>query len=592
MRIKLLLHIVIIFIAFPTKAQYIVKNGTELLNLKKLPQEKAYLDHTGSLLFSGEYIHYAFYGFNTQSNKLTNISKIGYVALVDENQNYVFEHKIKLDKGLGQGDFFITAEIPSGKYKLLGYTQWMKNSGLTQIFKDDIVIVNPYMENQSNLLEVSDNKIDGKAQSYRRVVLDSSMITISIDKNRYRQRQKVNLSITNYKGNLAYGSYTIKVQKKEELSIEPPIKAVEYATSYLNVDKQIPQKIGDSLFLPEQRGELFFGNVRNVATGQPVKDIPIILSIPGKEFLLKFSQTDEEGNFYSYLRKNYKNPVAVVQIEEETERYEIQKGTVSKLNLDGLTYSNFRLSKEQYEYIQERSILNQIENQFFTAKPDSVLQGETTNTFGGGNPEIIILDEYTRFPTFGETLVEVVANAGYRNGGTENDYIRVAQDFKTFNEDYNSFPAIVLIDGVFIRNHEKIRALDARRIEKVSLIRDQFRLGGKDYQGLVAVETFKGDFWESYDTMNSLVVRFEQPVAKKNYYKQYYSLENSEFSRIPDYRRLLFWKPQLMIKNNSYDFEFFTSDLEGEYEIILNGFTSYGKPITVKKTFYVSKDVN
>jgi hypothetical protein len=573
-------------------SQYVVKTPSELESLKKLPQEKMYIDHTGPVVFAGEYFYYALYCFNAQSNKLTNISRLAYVALVNDEKEYVFEHKLKMQKGLGQGDFFISANVPSGTYKLLGYTQWMKNNGLTQVFKDDIVIINPYLADQSKLL--SGNTKEGnkskEASSTKNKAIDSSTLAFSIDKTSYSKREKVKLSLKNYKGYLGNGAYTVKVMNKEHLGKDSFMDATIYADAYFNTEGQIKQQVGDSLFLPEQRGELFYGKVTD-ANGSPAVDKPVVISIPGKEFLLKFSRTDEAGNFYSYLRKDYKVSTAVVQVEDESVKYNIKKGAIGNLDLSELTFLDYALSAADKEIIVARSVHNQIENHFFQVKPDSILQGDSIDPFDGGIPETLILDEYTRFPTFEETMVEIVTNAGYRKGGKGNDYVKVAQDFETYDEEFNDFASIILIDGVFIPNHEKIRTFDARSIQKISLIRDKFVLGGSEYQGIVSVETFNGDYLETHAYKNSSVINFKKPEPTKNYYNQSYDVEADEFSRIPDYRSLLFWKPHVVFDKNSYEFEFFTSDVEGEYEIMLNGFTSYGKPITLRKTFSVSENI-
>ena len=592
MKTTQILTAIIILIANLSHAQYVIKDGAELLNLKKVPQEKAYVDHNGPLVLSGEYLYYSIHCFNAQTNNPTKISTIGYVALVNEAKDFVFEHKVKLSKGHGYGDFFVSTDIPSGRYKLLGYTQWMKNAGLSQVFKDDIVIINPYLVDQSALLE---NKPDAltSVSTDAISVSDSSTITIRTNRSTYQPRQKVSLSIKNYKGALGHGFYSIKVKRKEEIAIPSSLNSVTYGNAYFNADKEIKQTIGDSIFLPEQRGELVYGIVTKANSGLPAENLPVIISIPGKESLLKFSKTDQNGNFYSYIRKDRKNPMAVIQVEDQSETYTIEKGTPSPIDLADLSFANFRLSKEQSEYITDRSILNQIENQFFGAKPDSILQSNPIDIFNGGIPEIIILDEYTRFPTLDETLVEVVKFAGFRKANTSDAYIRIGQDFKSYDEEYNDFPAIVLIDGVFIPHHEQIRTFDARNIEKISLTRDQFRLGQNEYQGIISIETFNADFLDTYTAKNSLVVPFAQPVAKKNYFVQSYQPEDVSFDRIPDYRRMLYWNPLLNIADSDYQFDFFTSDVEGTYEVILNGFTSYGKPIhVVKEIEVVAKHMN
>lgn len=567
--------ILISSISFSSKAQYVVRNANELENLKSLPQEKVYLHHSGPVIFSGEYCYYAFYCLDAQKNRKSTISSVGYIALVNSENEYVLEQKIKLERGLAQGDFFVNTDLPSGNYKILGYTQWMKNNGISQVFKDDLVIVNPYKNNTQNKTDGALNLENENVE----IVQDSATVALEIDKRVVKSREKLKLTVKNYKGQLGYGDYTIRVQKKEELPLINSNTSIEFSRNYLNVSKTINNRIGDSIYLPEQRGELLYGTVLNASTKTPAVDKTVVVSIPGEEFLLKFAKTDKDGNFYTYVKKDYKTSNAVFQVNELDTDYSIQFKTPSKLDVSKLSFAPFYINQSYKDVILKRSIDNQLENQFFSQKPDSILLGDVIDPFDGGIPETVHLDDYTRFKTLQETLVELLNKAGYRNNGKDADYIRIAQDFETFDEDYNSYPAIVLIDGVFIPNHEEIKDFEAQKIESISLIRDQFRLADKDYQGIMAIKTFDGDYVDSYYSKYGITAEIWKPLPQKNYYKQNYTLENNTFENIPDYRRILLWQPHVNLESNQLQFEFFTSDCKGEYEVILDGFTSYGKPI-------------
>jgi hypothetical protein len=73
------------------------------------------------------------------------------------------------------------------------------------------------------------------------------------------------------------------------------------------------------------------------------------------------------------------------------------------------------------------------------------------------------------------------------------------------------------------------------------------------------------------------------PRKSKEYYSPNYP--NESLRRIPDYRYQLLWNPE--VKFNDEPLRLFTSDLNGEFEINLEGFTEDGKPISITKTFYV-----
>lgn len=580
------LTFVMLFVVVTCWSQYVIKSVEDLKNLKQVPQEKVFVNHTGPFIFAGEYVYYSFQCFNAQNSRPSNVSKVGYVALVNESKNFVLEQKIKLDKGLGQGDFFVTSDMPSGNYKLLGYTQWMKNSGLAQVFKDDLVIINPYFADQSALLSDSEGEVIDSGSVLPSIQeMDSSTVGLVLNNSIFGKREKVNFSLKNYKGYLGNGTYSIKVKRKSDLGEVKGMNAIDYAKTYLDVDKEIKLNVGDSLFLPEQRGELLFGSVTESNSGQPLADTQVVVSLPGKEFVLKFATTDTNGVFYTYLRKDYKERLAVIQVENSDAEVDIRIKTPRKLDLSGMGFKGFTFNESLSKIIKKRSVHNQIENQFFALKPDSVLLGDPIDPFDGGVPEVFVLDDYTRFPTFQETLVEILNNAGYRNNPNGYDYIRINQDFETANEEYNSFPAIVLFDGVYITNHEAMKVYDARKIKSISLIRDQFQLANKEYQGILSVETFDGDYYEQYDGKNGDIATVDKPLPNKNYYVQTYG--TGSFERIPDYRTLLFWKPNVVVDGNSFDFEFHTSDVLGEYEIMVDGFTTYGKPISFARSITV-----
>ncbi len=568
------------------KAQYVISDGAELMALQKTPLERVFVNHTGSLIFPGEYLNYAVHVMNAQSGRTSDISKIAYVLLVDKDGEAVFQHKLKLNKGVAQGDFFVPSELPSGSYKLIAYTNWMRNAGLEQFYQDDLIVLNPYLTDQSAFLS---EKVDHKEEEVRTVLSDSSMLELVTDKSRYTRRELVKLSLKNYKSYLGNGTYHLSVGAKNGFSINGAKRAVIDAQKALTLKKAIDQKVGDSIYLPEQRGELVFGRVFNTTDGSPIPNETMVITLPGQEFILKFATTNESGTFYSYLRKDYKIPTPIVQPLNDSLSAKVEIGNKGIPDLKDLKFKAFQLTADYKNLILQRSIQNQIENQFFTAKPDSILLKDPIDSFDGGVLETVLLDDYTRFPTLQETMVEVVENVGFRKNGKYGEFIRVAQDYERYNEEFNTFPSIVLIDGVFIPNPGTIKDFDATLVKQVRVVRDQFQLGGEMYQGIVSFETFENNFHETYEEKSMSRTTLEPLFPVKNYFTQQYGTEEQKdlLSRVPDYRKLLFWKPNVVITGNSYDFEFYTSDLIGEFDVVLEGYTSYGKPISLKRTISV-----
>ncbi|MDJ0646443.1 MAG: hypothetical protein QNJ57_10720, partial [Flavobacteriaceae bacterium] len=59
-------------------------------------------------------------------------------------------------------------------------------------------------------------------------------------------------------------------------------------------------------------------------------------------------------------------------------------------------------------------------------------------------------------------------------------------------------------------------------------------------------------------------------------------------NKIPDDRYQLLWAPGSKAREKELTIQFYTSDISGEFEVSIQGFSNKGKPVAIKKTFYVN----
>src|SRR5688572_10925859 len=106
--------------------------------------EKLFVHTDRTAYLTSETMWFKIYYLNGNSNKPADLSKVGYIEILDQESQRVLEGKIKLDDGQGDGSFFIPATINSGNYVVRAYTAWMKNKSPEYFFHQNITIVNPF----------------------------------------------------------------------------------------------------------------------------------------------------------------------------------------------------------------------------------------------------------------------------------------------------------------------------------------------------------------------------------------------------------------------------------------------------------------
>ncbi len=579
--------VVLVLLALVLGQQRVVAQETAhgvLEQFKEVPSEKVYVSLNTSLLFTGEYLFYKMYCLNDKTKQPSEISTIAYVEMISESGEVVFKHKIRLEKSQGQGDFFVPTTVPSGNYKLIAYTRWMKNGPMNRFFQEDVAIVNPYQTNQDAVLPDLTEKASMGEDLQANTVEEDKRFVLVTDKESYPKKSKVALSIQNFRGASGYGSYNVSVRKKELVEHRPKRTPQSYIEWHAGQVANAPVFYEKLIFAPEGNGELLKGQITANISGLPLANLPIAISIPGEDYQIKVVGTDSTGLFYANISKDYTQPQAILQVLNAPQgSYGIKILQDPPLDYSSLQFGRFLIDPKMKDAILRRSLHNQIENGYFAVKPDTMKFDALNDPYGGAFIETIDLDEYTRFKTLDETMVELVQNVWTKKNrdGT------VSFKARSFDETYeeSEYDAMVFIDGVFMPNQAALLEFDSRLIKTVNTVREKFSMGGTIYFGMINLVTKDGNYFDLVNTSGMTKIELDRPRLPKRYFAQTY-MEQSN-NRIPDFRDQLLWQPNISFEGKEMGLSFFTSEVPGEYELSLEGFSIYGRPVAIKKTITV-----
>ncbi len=200
-----------------------------------------------------------------------------------------------------------------------------------------------------------------------------------------------------------------------------------------------------------------------------------------------------------------------------------------------------------------------------------------------GADEEIDLEKFLVFPTMEETIREIVPMVQHRKSKNVST-IRVY--FSDINRQATVGP-IFIVDGVMTDDVDYFMRLKPTDVSKIKVINTREKLktfGAIGRGGVIMVETkIKDNFNNVPRSKNSFVVHgLSAPVQKKPF-------DGTQFKqRIPDLRASLLWEPAVKLdENGEATFTFYTSDVTGDYSIVLDGITPAGEPLHIEGQFSV-----
>jgi hypothetical protein len=197
------------------------------------------------------------------------------------------------------------------------------------------------------------------------------------------------------------------------------------------------------------------------------------------------------------------------------------------------------------------------------------------------------LDDYTRFSTMEEVMREYVQGVGVRKQKGKFHYKILYQRTNAFFAD----DPLILLDGMPIFDTDKAIAIDPLEIKKLEVVKQKFILGKESFSGILSYTTYDHDLsWYQIDPL-ALQVAYDGLQLQREFYTPIYETEERIGSRMPDFRTLLHWVPNINTKEGKTQISFYTSDQQGIYIGIVQGMTDQGEMGSTSFTFEVKGEL-
>jgi hypothetical protein len=323
-------------------------------------------------------------------------------------------------------------------------------------------------------------------------------------------------------------------------------------------------------YLPEYTGHIINAKIVNTQTGSPAPGIITYLGVPGKRVQLYVSESDSAGRLM-YVTKNLYGPGEIV---DQTNGLKDTSYRIDIVSPFSEQYAKTTLP--QYEY--QQGVSNTFQQHSLGVQVLNIYSGNQIKryydplidsaAFYGIPFKTYKLDDFVRFTTMEEDLREYVSEDNIVNS-KGNFHIKVLN-----NRGFLDGDPLVLLDGVPVFDINKVFTVDPLKVRKLEVVPFRYYYGPSDSEGIFSFTTYKGDLGGVELDPHAIVVDYEGMQLQREFYSPVYDTETQAASRIPDFRNVLYWSPELSTGRNAASF--YTSDQPGKYIGVVQGLTASG----------------
>jgi hypothetical protein len=340
---------------------------------------------------------------------------------------------------------------------------------------------------------------------------------------------------------------------------------------------QLEKNSPPPLFPPELNGHIIQGKLADNTAGAAVAGTNVYLSIPSTRTQFRATTTDANGHFKFEMPGFYGSQEIILQTnpaEDSVSRIDIVSPFSDKYSANG--FPEFSISSKNSASLLDHSIDEQVRHVYLGTKLNRFASAVVdTNSFYVEPDEKYLLDDYTRFQTMEEVLREYVRSV---NVGRKREKFQLFVEDKPQREFFREEP-LILIDGVPFFDSDELFKQDPMKIRRLDLLNREYSLGYQSFKGIVNVTTYHGDLGGIQLNGHPTVLDYPGIADQREFFSPVYETEEQVSSRIPDFRTLLYWSPEIQTDDQGKKaLSFYTSDLPGKYAIVMMGITKKGEP--------------
>ncbi|GAO42992.1 hypothetical protein [Flavihumibacter petaseus] len=539
-----------------------------------LPEERIVLQTDKTVYLAGEMIWLKAACYTTGYDRFSPYSTVAYIELLDEQNRSRWQIKAALVNGVGEAAGLLSEDIPTGVYTLCGYTRWMENFGPVVFFRKSVLVINSFQKPDSIRFPPPAAATGHEADV-------------------------INLELTS-----AHSALGLRENNAVQFNLPPgvTVSAAGLSASVHRLDSWetssfLPAKVPAATVMPdtfpyppELVGPLLTGKLTSRQTGRPLPDKDVILSIPGSKPWFGVVTSNARGQFTfevpryfgdgEVILQPFPKDSALVQISITSPFYPhtvISNETLSpKMPLTAGQHADMRQRHQEIQLWQGYAARELQEYQKILLKD--------TLPFFGPPDEAFLLDDYTRFTTMEEVFREYVLSVMVRRHRDGLHLLALDKRGALFFED----DPFLLLDGVPLFNNNRFFAYDPLKLKRGAVLAGPYLYGEHRWNGVVFLQTYRGDL-DGFPLEDYLTVRNYNGMSRpRNFFSPQYAADSLKQSRLPDFREVLYWNPRLAATaSGKAGFEFYTGDVPGNYQVVVEGISSKGELIQGKMTFSV-----